>query len=316
MAPSMAALSERDIEDFRRDGVIRIRGVVPEETLGELARAIEPHLRRPRIVNRLAFGDANFFTKPNVWKTDPYFFEIVQREVFLRLASQLLDSRKLNLLQDQLFVKLPNCDKPFDWHQDHAYAPVRGLKMVSFWMATKRITLESGGLEFIAGSHLWKSTFVPPKFLPLEKLFPYQKREHASADAAGRSPTEREEFSEDLLRSFDLEPGDVVAFHGRLFHRSWPNRSAETDRKGYAIRYVGDDMTYRPGPHTGITFNFWNAKLAAGDALSGPLFPTLYEGGEPVRQTFHGPEPMEIKRILLSQVRYFRDIFSRAGGPG
>lgn len=307
----MAELTAQDIEDFRRDGVIRIRDVVPVEGLGELAAAIDPHLRRPRIVNRLAFGDANFFTKPNVWKTDPYFFDFVQREVFLRLASRLLDSPRLNLLQDQLFVKLPNCDKPFDWHQDHAYAPVQGLKMVSFWMATKHITLESGGLQFIAGSHLWESSFIPPKFLPLEKLFPYQKRVDESADAAGRSPTERAEFSEDMLRSFDLDPGDVVAFHGRLFHRSPPNNSATTDRKGYAIRYVGDDMTYRPGPHTGITFNFWNAKLETGAPLAGPLFPTLFENGVPVHQTFHGPEPMEVKRILLSQVRYFRDIFSR-----
>ena len=299
-------ITSEELERFERDGVIRIASVVPRELLERLDRAIDPYLARWKSLRKLVFGDTQFFTRPNVWKIDPFFFGFVQEPVFLEIAAQLLRSKRISLLQDQIFVKLVGCRKPFGWHQDHAYAPIAGDKMVSFWMATERITLESGGLQFVAGSHRWTEAFTArPELTPVEKLL----RRRRSADTPVESLAE---YSEDRVVAFELEPGDLVAFHGRTLHRSPPNLSQATQRKGWAVRYVGDDVTYRPQPEVGPTFEFWDPELAPGEAMEGPLFPLLYEDGRFLAREFRGPERMQLSRILRTPLRSFWSAVSGA----
>jgi ectoine hydroxylase-related dioxygenase (phytanoyl-CoA dioxygenase family) len=280
----MVEITEKDVVSFEKDGVIKIKGFIPVNQVGELDRAITPYLARSKLLNKLISGDSLFFSKPNVWKTDPYFLQFVQQPMFIDLAIKLLRSNRINLLQDVIFVKSANSRQKFAWHHDLIYAPIHGKMVVSFWMATKTVTLHHGGIQFIKGSHRWTENFGPPPSLaPISKVFPQYWRKYLPGKKSNLSPRAVEDsdrYSKDAIVSFDLEQGDLLAFHGEIQHRSGPNWADKIDRKGYTIRYTGDDIKYHPHPDTGIAFQLWNPKLDAGEKMGGPLFPLLYENGQ------------------------------------
>ena len=44
--------------------------------------------------------------------------------------------------------------------------------------------------------------------------------------------------------SWDVEPGDAYVFHGLTVHGSGGNHHQGHRRRGYAVRYTGDDVVY------------------------------------------------------------------------
>ncbi len=291
----MVEITEKDVVSFEKDGVIKIKDFIPVNQLEELDRAITPHLARRKLLKKLISGDslwkllnkaitpylARTFSKPDVWKSDPYFLKFVQQPMFIDVAVRLLRSRRINLLQDIIFVKPASSTQKFDWHHDIMYAPIQGKMVVAFWMATETVTLHNGGIQFIKGSHRWTENFDPPPNLtPISKLFPQYWRTGKTLNLSPRAVEDLSAYSKDDVVSFDLKRGDLLAFHCEIQHRSGPNWSEKIDRKGYTVRYAGDDITYHPHPDTGVAYQLWNPKMDVGEKMSGPLFPLLYENGQ------------------------------------
>ena len=54
-------------------------------------------------------------------------------------------------------------EKETPWHQDQAYYPVDGFKIVSIWMPVDPVSEESS-VKFVKGSHRWGKWFHPRKF--------------------------------------------------------------------------------------------------------------------------------------------------------
>jgi ectoine hydroxylase-related dioxygenase (phytanoyl-CoA dioxygenase family) len=100
----------------------------------------------------------------------------------------------------------------------------------------------AAGVEFVVGSHLWGRRFVPRKFV--------DQSSYAAADDgfelvpdidAGRDQHE--------IVSFDMAPGDVIAFHYRTVH-SAPGTAGLTDtrRRAVSFRYLGADARFATRP--------------------------------------------------------------------
>lgn len=49
---------------------------------------------------------------------------------------------------------------------------------------------------------------------------------------------------------WDMQLGDVVAFHSMILHWSGANKSNTARRRAYAIRWLGDDVTFDPRKYT------------------------------------------------------------------
>ena len=63
-------------------------------------------------------------------------------------------------------VRLTICigtEKETPWHQDQAYYPVDGFKVLSIWMPVDPVSEESA-VKFVKGSHKWGKWFHPRKF--------------------------------------------------------------------------------------------------------------------------------------------------------
>jgi ectoine hydroxylase-related dioxygenase (phytanoyl-CoA dioxygenase family) len=85
------------------------------------------------------------------------------------IAAQFFESAKVNLFYDQLFVKEPGTENRTRWHNDLPYWPVRGRQIMSFWVAVDPVTVDSGALEFIRGSHAWDIWYQPERLTSLDQ---------------------------------------------------------------------------------------------------------------------------------------------------
>ena len=81
-------------------------------------------------------------------------------------------------------------------------------------------------VEFIAGSHLWGRLFQPKMFVGDD--YPM------SADGFEIMPNIDAERDQHRIISFDLQPGDCVAFHFRNVHGAPGNRSLDLWRRSIA----------------------------------------------------------------------------------
>jgi ectoine hydroxylase-related dioxygenase (phytanoyl-CoA dioxygenase family) len=77
----------------------------------------------------------------------------------------------------------------------------------------------------------------------------------------------------DEVVAWDLAPGDALAFNAYVWHGAGGNAAAARRRRGYVVRYLGDDVTYDPRPQT--TADLHVAGLRPGDPLQCPQYPLL-----------------------------------------
>ena len=75
--------------------------------------------------------------------------------------------------------------------------------------------------------------------------------------------------------SFDMNSGDLLAFHSLVVHGSAGNISKYRRRRGYAVRYTGKDVFYcsEKGSHLDLR----NPELDDGDRLDSKQYPVVWE---------------------------------------
>ena len=160
---------------------------------------------------------------------------------FVDIARAFVRATRLNLLYDQLFVKEAGADHPTRWHNDQPYWPVTGQDVVSVWVALDSVDATNGRLEFVRGSHLWDRWFQPETFGPNSGDTGYER----NPDYETIPDIEADRDAYDLI-SWDLEPGDVYVFSAMTLHYAGGNSTADRRRRGYTVRYCGDDVRYDP----------------------------------------------------------------------
>ena len=87
----------------------------------------------------------------------------------------------------------------------------------------------------------------------------------------GVSPPTREEY--DII-AWDMDPGDVIAFHGMTVHGAGGNYRDDIRRRGYTVRYTGADAWYDPRP--GTAQPLISPDLKNGDPMNNDLFPVVW----------------------------------------
>ena len=133
-----------------------------------------------------------------------------------------------------MLVKKTGTKQRTPWHQDQLYYNIEGMQNISFWIPVDPVPLE-WTLEFIAGSHQG-NWYLPRTFLKKEaKWFP----EGSLLDP----PNIEENLEKYRVLSWELEPGDAVAFHMLTLHSG---EGTGALRRVFSIRMLGDDITHAP----------------------------------------------------------------------
>jgi ectoine hydroxylase-related dioxygenase (phytanoyl-CoA dioxygenase family) len=155
------------------------------------------------------------------------------------IAAALLDSDKINFFGDQIFVKEPGTRERTAFHQDATYFEIEGEKCCVLWIPVDPVTLESGTILYVRGSHRDGKLYQPNVFIAQTSL----------PGAEGEPLPDIEGHMEDYdIIHFDVEPGDVIVHHYRTIHGAGGDHSRYQVRRAASLRYCGDDIRFKTRP--------------------------------------------------------------------
>ena len=270
----MSIPSAAQIRDFQRDGVILLRDCFTD-WIDTLRDGVDANMGDPGPFGReyLADGqDGRFFGDYCNWRRIEPYRRFVFDSPVGRIAAALMQSRAARLFHEHVLVKEPGTDKVTPWHHDQPYYCVDGRQVVSFWIPLDPVP-QATCPEFIAGSQAWGKWFLPRKFSGIDY-------DHSDPSLEPMPDIDADRDSYDI-RSWALQPGDAIAFHFMTVHGAPSNLSSTHRRRGFAVRWLGDDAVYaeRSGevspPFPGLA-----VRLRTGDPMVDDEFPLVYPRAE------------------------------------
>jgi len=161
----------------------------------------------------------------------PAMYEAVTAAAIVEPVAEVL-GEDLLLLKSNMFIKEPNTPHFVSWHQDLTYWGLDQHDEVTAWLALSPATVESGCMRFVPGSHLLD--IVP------------HKDTFAEANLLTRGQELAVEVDDSQAVDAELQPGQMSLHHGKLFHASWANRTADR-RIGVALRFIKPSMRMKGG---------------------------------------------------------------------
>lgn len=262
-------IRQSDIDAYYRDGAVPLRGVVDRGWLTRLAAAIEDDIREPGPhFHGYDSDEGRFHGNMRLWETHPTFREFCLESHLPRIAQAFFGSRKVNLFYDQLFVKEANMRQRTRWHNDQPYWPILGFQVLSIWVALDKTTAANGRVEFVRGSHRWNRWFQPEPFGKTAAVAAYER----NPDYEDIPDIEADRDRYDIV-SWDLDPGDAYLFHAMTVHGAGGNTRPDVRRRGYTVRYTGDDVIYDERP--GLARPLLNDRVGNGDPLDSERYPVV-----------------------------------------
>ena len=200
-------LFERDEAEGLREHymTLRRRGSYSGDESGVAAGSRDPLRRYPRMAQMHRWDDISL-----QWLIDPRID---------RVLTTLLDKSPY-AVQTMLYFK-PAGSRGQALHQDNFYLKAEPGTCVAAWMALDPVDQANGCLEVVPGSHRWpilctEKADTKVSFTDVTVPLP---------DAAAAVPVE-------------MEPGDVLFFHGALVHGSAPNVTTDRFRRALIGHYI------------------------------------------------------------------------------
>ncbi len=260
-------LTAEEIETFQNDGIVCLRGFFDRDWVEFLRDRIEEDIANPSgmVKNIDAEGaTGRFFGDTFVCHHNQGFQTAVFDSPAAAIAGGLMRARKVNLIFDQILVKEPGTSTPTIWHHDATYWPVAGQQIATLWLALDQVSLESGAVEYLKGSHRWGQRFLAVSFDP-DQQYDEDLPPVPDIEAA------RDDYD---IVSFDMEPGDCTLHHGLTLHYAPGNKRSDRRRRAYIQRWAGDDVVYHPRPN--LQRMLRDPGIESGAALDCELVPVAW----------------------------------------
>jgi phytanoyl-CoA hydroxylase len=235
------------VSDYRRDGFVRVRGVLEHDEVSRFREAAERYLEANR--GESYSKDAVFTQLVNVWQRDATIRELTLHPRVGAVAEQLAGV-PVRIWHDHMLVKEPHNEVATEFHQDRPFWPHVGGPSLSAWIALVDVPPERGCMTFLPGTQ--RLTGYRPQNL------------HDEDDLFTVNPDLRW-----LPRvTVPLRAGDCTFHSSYTGHMATPNRT-DRARLAHVTIYMDAETTYAGTPHV-VTDPLG---LAAGDRLDGETFP-------------------------------------------
>jgi len=220
------------LDDYERDGCIRVRGFLDEPLLQETRRRLDHYMRE--IAPTVPTGDRTFeadgVTVRNLWRMeqhDSYFAEFAKRPAVIELVAKLVHGEPV-LMGVETFNKPARVGSGVPPHQDNAYFCQTPPDVLTVWIAMDAATEANGPIFYLKGSqgamHPHRPSGVAGNSMGLAKM-----PQHEDAD---------------VFRG-TLDPGDALIHHCQTIHWSAPNKTDHA-RCGLLMVYRGAHTQHDP----------------------------------------------------------------------
>lgn len=240
------ALTTEQREGFDRNGYLILRGQADAGQLERLQNAVRDALggRQPPFELETdvqypgspegpdAPGGDTIRRLLDAYDRDPEFRRWAEQGVLVEAVSELLRSNPVYLALSHhncVMTKHPEYSSETHWHQDSRYWSFQQANLISAWLALGTEVQANGGMQVIPGTH--RISFDRGRYDEAEFLRPDLPENQALIEQA-------------VL--VELNPGDLLLFHSRLFHAAGRNL---TDQRKFALVYTyrGADNPPVPG---------------------------------------------------------------------
>jgi ectoine hydroxylase-related dioxygenase (phytanoyl-CoA dioxygenase family) len=257
-------LTDAQIQQFRRDGYIKLKNVLSPETLAHYGREITSQVqqlnRESRPVEQRDTYSKAFLQVLNIWTKSALVKEFVFGRRLARIATELLGTSGVRLYHDQALYKEPSGGHT-PWHVDQVYWPLSNENTVTAWIPLLAVPLEMGPLAFAVGSQRIKFG-----------------RDLTISDESERAISEHLKLSNFPMDETPLDLGEVSFHYGYTFHRAGPNSGARA-REVMTVIYMDSEMRLvEPGSQAQRNDrDAWCPGVHTGEIINSPLNPILYE---------------------------------------
>jgi ectoine hydroxylase-related dioxygenase (phytanoyl-CoA dioxygenase family) len=265
--PHRTRVTDEDLERYREDGVVCVRGVLDAGWVTSLRaaadEAVARQATRARGIDEAGRPQPAFHNLFFLHRTDERVRAVALRSPAASVAKQLLGCERLILRVDHLLVKEPGALEPTPWHHDLPYWPVRGEQIGTVWIALDPVSADNGGLRYVAGSHRWGHLYEPCSVNGSGVLGRFEPLPDIDAMPGIR------------MLQWELAPGDVLVHDALTLHSSAGNTRHDVSRRGLALRFVGEKAHWAPADLPLDAFPEASSLLKPGDPLdTNGAFPT------------------------------------------
>lgn len=196
------------IQDYRRDGVIRVRGLFTAQRMEKISAALENYYTQiaPDLPTSDVTFEADGRTVRNLWRMDRhdiFFADLAADPDLLKLVGRLVNGEPV-LMGVETFNKPAKIGSGVPAHQDNAYFCRTPADVLTVWIAVDPVTEANGPVFYIRGSH--------GQMLP-----------HTPSGVSGNSMGLDAEYDRSDPYVGTLGAGDALLHHCQAIHYSAPN---------------------------------------------------------------------------------------------
>jgi ectoine hydroxylase-related dioxygenase (phytanoyl-CoA dioxygenase family) len=241
-------ITDQDIARYQRDGAVLIKGALRPAALQLLEAGVEEVYgdlgRRYTRISSAAGGETS--VREYVTQDSPSLRSLLESGVVGQIGALLMQTSTAQLVLDQVFYKTRGPIVATPWHQDTPFLRVRGNELIRLWFPCDRSPRELS-VQAVRGSHRWNVVYNISGGQPNETTVSGTSRsERIGVGDALLPPVPdiaRYRDSFDIL-SWDVEPGDALAFQGNMLHGTEGHPDHDRPRRAFAVMLGGPELRY------------------------------------------------------------------------
>ena len=241
----LRTITPNEVETYHRDGVLKLSGMFDKDWIEILNKGLDANIETPTRRSRIWYKDISgrsMFYDHTAWQGIEEYRKFIFNSPAAQICGQLMGSATVNFFFDSVFVRSTGTQFETPWHQDEPYWSVEGYDACSLWMPLVPVKRKSS-LSFVPGSHRLKTVFKQYNFGDLN---PVRKKNVDQVDFSDIAEQEFPDINADPERfgvvSWDMQPGDCIAFNGRTMHGGSGKLDDDCELRVFTTKWVGDDV--------------------------------------------------------------------------
>ena len=279
-------ITSDEVDAYHRDGVVLLKDMFDSQWIDLLKQGLITNGKNPthraRTWDRDAEGRSMFWDS-QAWQGIDEYQQFIFNSPAAGLAGKLLRAREINFIFDAVFVRSPGTQFSTPWHQDEPSWSIEGYDTCTIWMPLVPVK-KKNALAYVPGSHLSDQIFDQYNF---GNLNPDGKSDVDQVDFSGIAEESIPDIDANPERygvvSWDMQPGDCVAFNSRILHGGSGKLDEDQELRVFTSKWMGDDVRIKfrecgmDPDHSAIMTEYG---LKPGDRPGTDLYPKIWNYGK------------------------------------